>query len=324
VESGAAEAAKEPRKNGANMNPILRQLACLALLPAASAVAQDGALLLETTRCIDRGDEFVVDLVLAPDAPGVVGLQSALSYNGAVLEFIGEEAGDAPFDLPIYFAHDQTFTRIDLAVGLTPPNAPSQGGVVAKRLRFRVRENATACLVQQAVRFRSDKLVRNLLTDSSGTALTPGLTQLPTLNVGAAPTVSVPPDVVQAPPVGSLSISPALGTTTASGCGPNLNITFVRSDGKPNINDPFHRIDSPISITWTATDECGRTDSKVQTVTVDAAFSDFSGDGFVDSADLAVVLAAFAMPGTTGDANGDGVVDGADIAVILSSWSPAP
>jgi hypothetical protein len=306
------------------MNALLRRIACLALLPAASASAQSGALSLETTRCIDRGEEFIVELYLAPGAPGVVGLQSALTYNGAVVEFLGEEPGDAPFDLPIYFAHDQAATKIDLAVGLTPPNSPSGGDVVAKRLRFRVRENATACLAQQVVRFRSDKLVRNLLTDSNGSALTPGLTQLPTLNVGAPPVVSVPPDVVQAPAVGSQSITPALGTTTASGCGPNLNITFVRSDGKPNINDPFHRIDSPISITWTATDECGRTDSKVQTVTVDAEFGDFSADGFVDSADLAVVLAAFAMPGTTGDANGDGVVDGSDIAIILSNWSPAP
>lgn len=306
------------------MNAILRQIACISLLPAASAFAQSGALSLETTRCIDRGEEFIVELYLAPGAPGVVGLQSALTYNGAVVEFLGEEPGDAPFDLPIYFAHDQVATKIDLAVGLTPPNSPSAGDVVAKRLRFRVRADATACLAQQAVRFRSDKLVRNLLTDSNGSALTPGLTQLPTLNVGAAPTVFVPPDVIEAPPVGTMSITPNLGTTTASGCGPNLSISFVRSDGKLLITDPFDRIDSPVAITWTATDECGRTDTKIQTVTVDVAFGDFSADGFVDSADLAVVLAAFAMPGTTGDANGDGVVDGADIAVILSNWSPAP
>lgn len=306
------------------MNALLRHIACLSLLPAASALGQSGALSLETSRCVDRGEEFVVEVYLAPGAPDVVGLQSALSYNGAVVEFLGEEPGDPPFDLPIYFAHDPVNARIDLAVGLTPPNTPSEGDVVAKRLRFRVRANATACLSQQAVRFRNDKLVRNLLTDSSGSALTPGLTQLPTLNVGAAPTVFVPPDVVQAPPVGSMSITPALGTTTASGCGPNLGISFVRSDGKPSITAPFDRIDSPISITWTATDECGRTDSKIQTVTVDVAFGDFSADGFVDSADLAIVLAAFGAAGTTGDANGDGVVDGADIAIVLSNWSPAP
>ena len=64
--------------------------------------------------------------------------------------------------------------------------------------------------------------------------------------------------------------------------------------------------------------------AEVQTVTVDVAFGDFSADGFVDSADLAIVLAAFGAAGTTGDANGDGVVDGADIAIVLGNWSPAP
>ena len=99
------------------MNAILRRIACLSLLPAATAFGQSGALSLETTRCIDRGEEFIVELYLAPGAPGVVGLQSALTYNGAVVEFLGEEPGDAPFDLPIYFAHDQVATKIDLAVG---------------------------------------------------------------------------------------------------------------------------------------------------------------------------------------------------------------
>jgi hypothetical protein len=304
------------------MNPMNRLLALAALAHAPAAFAQTGGLALESSRCADRGDEIVVALYLAPDAPDVVGLQTALKYNNTVLEFLGEEAGDAPFDLPIYFSHNPNAGNIDLAVGLTPPNVPSGGDVVAKRLRFRVRETTTACLVSNAVRFRDDKIVRNLLTDSTGTAITPGLTQLPTLNVGAAPTIFVPPDISEAPPVDTMSISPVIGTTTASGCGPNLNITFTRSDGKLNITDPFDRIDSPIAITWTATDECGRTDSAVQTVVVDITFGDFSADGFVDSADLAVVLAAFGVPGSVGDANGDGLVDGADIAIILSNWSP--
>ena len=50
--------------------------------------------------------------------------------------------------------------------------------------------------------------------------------------------------------------------------------------------------------------------------------ADLNGDGEVDGADLALVLAAWGQPclGCAADVNGDGEVNGADLALILAGW----
>ncbi|MCP4892332.1 MAG: hypothetical protein GY911_00770, partial [Actinomycetales bacterium] len=50
--------------------------------------------------------------------------------------------------------------------------------------------------------------------------------------------------------------------------------------------------------------------------------ADLNGDGEVNGADLALVLAAWGQPclGCAADINGDGVVNGADLALILAGW----
>ena len=48
---------------------------------------------------------------------------------------------------------------------------------------------------------------------------------------------------------------------------------------------------------------------------------DLTGDGGVDGADLANLLAQWGTDGAA-DFNGDGVVNGADLAQLLASWSP--
>lgn len=48
---------------------------------------------------------------------------------------------------------------------------------------------------------------------------------------------------------------------------------------------------------------------------------DVNGDGVVNLADLNLVLANFATPGTDGDANGDGVVDLADLNLVLANFA---
>ncbi len=50
---------------------------------------------------------------------------------------------------------------------------------------------------------------------------------------------------------------------------------------------------------------------------------DLNGDGFVDAADLASLLAQWGTAGSA-DFNGDGAVDAADLAALLSNWGPCP
>jgi len=275
---------------------------------------------LVTPRCANVGDEIVVSVKIGPNAPAVVGLQNAIQYDGSVLHFLGEEPGDAPFDLPIYFVHSQASHRIDMAVGITPPNSPSSGNVVAKRLRFLVVGQTLDCTPASLVDFKRDSKIRNLLTDSNGQAITPVLASLNEMNLGSTPIVNAPPSIVAAPPVGSMTLFTSVGVVTASGCGPVLNLSFTRSDGKASIAAGFARVDSPVTITWSVVDECGRTASATQTVTVDVRLGDLSQDGVVDASDLSTVLGAWGTVGTTGDVNGDGVVNASDLALLLGNW----
>jgi len=48
--------------------------------------------------------------------------------------------------------------------------------------------------------------------------------------------------------------------------------------------------------------------------------ADLNGDGRVDAADLAVMLAAWGSTGP-GDLNLNGTVEGADLALLLSGWT---
>ncbi|MFG0274102.1 MAG: hypothetical protein ACF8QF_03500 [Phycisphaerales bacterium] len=49
---------------------------------------------------------------------------------------------------------------------------------------------------------------------------------------------------------------------------------------------------------------------------------DFNGDGFVDGADLGLLLGAWGGSDPVFDASGDGVVDGADLGLLLGAWGP--
>jgi len=55
--------------------------------------------------------------------------------------------------------------------------------------------------------------------------------------------------------------------------------------------------------------------------------ADINGDGVVDAADLALVLAYFATVAECGsreEINRDGLIDGADLALVLAAWGPCP
>jgi hypothetical protein len=47
--------------------------------------------------------------------------------------------------------------------------------------------------------------------------------------------------------------------------------------------------------------------------------ADLNGDGFVNGADLGILLGGWGQPGST-DLNHDGTTNGADLGVMLGSW----
>jgi len=52
--------------------------------------------------------------------------------------------------------------------------------------------------------------------------------------------------------------------------------------------------------------------------------ADIDGDGYVDAADLSLLLGDWGGPETRSDINIDGTVDGADHALLLGAWGSAP
>ncbi|MCH2161039.1 MAG: hypothetical protein MK085_04110 [Phycisphaerales bacterium] len=49
---------------------------------------------------------------------------------------------------------------------------------------------------------------------------------------------------------------------------------------------------------------------------------DLNGDGEVNGADLGLLMANWAIAGSSGDIDGDGDVDGADLGRLLGKWGP--
>ncbi|MDZ4754282.1 MAG: FG-GAP-like repeat-containing protein [Phycisphaerae bacterium] len=70
--------------------------------------------------------------------------------------------------------------------------------------------------------------------------------------------------------------------------------------------------------------EAGIDNFQIESILCGAACpADFTSDGAVDAADLAVLLGVWGTkgaPGITGDLTGDGFVDGADLAALLGAW----
>ncbi len=71
--------------------------------------------------------------------------------------------------------------------------------------------------------------------------------------------------------------------TATDNCDPSPAVTFSRDDGKANLTDPYEAADSPITITWTAEDDCTNAATCTQTVTV-LAYNELVVDIALDGA----------------------------------------
>ncbi|MEC9373537.1 MAG: hypothetical protein VYC34_06820 [Planctomycetota bacterium] len=56
---------------------------------------------------------------------------------------------------------------------------------------------------------------------------------------------------------------------------------------------------------------------------IEPVFADLTGDGFVNAADLATLLAVWGQDFPPADFNEDGVVNAADLATLLAEWTPS-
>lgn len=297
-------------------------MAATASLACASG-ATAGVVRLSAPSCATSGGEIVVDIIVDPEGATVVGLQALLRYDASKLRFVGFEAGDSPYVLPIYNGHVEASAEIDVAVGFDPASGSLASPVaVAKRIRFQVLPSVPACAPAEMVAFRSEPPFETMLTDLGGGAVATTLAALGAVNVAPAPAISGADATTVVPAAGTNCTPDSIVAPTATtACGTAPTLSFVRSDGFTSLTSPVCRLNSPITVTWTATDSCGRQTTVAQVITVPGMTGDFDGDAHVSSHDLSVVLASWGLPGGNGDINGDQTVDGVDLSMLLARWT---
>ena len=294
-----------------------------AAAAGAGAPADAADVRLSAPACATPGTVLEVALVVDPEGASVVGLQALLQFDASALRLLSFEQGDAPYVVPIWSSCDPVAATIDVAVGFDPASGQTQSPVsVAKRIRFEVLPGANACATPGLIGFREDPPFKTLLTTAGGAGVEPDLGSLGPLTIASPPTIADPADLTLTPPPKMDCVAPSLVPPQASSvCGAAPVITFVRSDGATSLLAPLCRMHSPVTVTWTATDACGRAVSVTQMVTVLGIPADLNSDGSVDAYDLAVILGAWGSATGVGDLNGDLAVDGTDLSVLLSRWT---
>jgi len=229
--------------------------------------------------CVAQGEQVVVQVRLtgwAGNCPEMVGGQFLLRYNATKIEFVDASPGDGlnAIAYELYEVVDPQNGTIDYAVGSAPAD-PQHGiteGVLAT-LRFHAL--VQDCTADDLIGFREHEPPTRLI-DADGVyydALhgTLTLADLPLTVVDFTPPVIIcPPDITLATDAGSECNhydDPGVASAQEYICGSEPVASAERSDGQP-IGAPFCVGDSPITITWTAEDECGNRSQCRQVVRV--------------------------------------------------------
>jgi hypothetical protein len=226
---------------------------------------------LNTSVCSTTGTVTVtIDMAAMPDE--IVGGQFFLDFDNSVLTFVSAVPGDAPFTVEVY--ESVGASTIEYAVGVpTPPGTGTSSATKMATLTFTASED---CTVSDLVTWDRDHLPPSRLTNPSGDEYLPTLEDLDDVTIDLTapvfdlacplPAIHVNADAGTRE-AASTTVNPTVPTATDN-CHGSPDITFVRSDSKLNLTDPYEVADSPITITWTATDDCGNFDTCTQTVTV--------------------------------------------------------
>jgi len=284
--------------------------------------------------CYNVDDTVTIEVWMNYAADVIVGGQFSLQYNDAKLQLVSVEpaAAPSPFTEEIYECSivageplpqcEATAGLIDYAVGVPPATPGATGTAQMAVITFIATEQI--CSEHSLLTWWSDGLPIRLGT-AEDTSVYPLLVDLDVVD-DTPPTLTVPPDMSFTVDDGSCSATLDPGYATATDdCTESVDIiiTWVRSDGMPNLSDPYNVADSPITITWQAEDECANGSSGVTTITV-LLWGDLDYDADVDLSDLAQLLSHYGMTTAAsyedGDLDDDSDVDLTDLAALLAVY----
>ncbi len=230
-----------------------------------------GALTLTSDSCNEPGGTLTVEITVSDLDAGqeVVGGQYFLEFNTSVLTYAGITANP---DFPTEILLDTSVPGvIDYSNHIVMGGSAIVEPTWMARIDFTVVSGPDLCDTADLVEFRwHDPPTR--LSDPYGESIELASLDLGVITIdGGAPVLTCPDDIHVSADAGECTANPDPGFATATDtCDPSPVITWVRSDGETSLTDLYDSADSPITITWTATDACGNFSDCVQTITVDA------------------------------------------------------
>ncbi len=258
---------------GAPGDPLRRKLAgtsiVMRVLDAADVVPSHLNLTAWETCPGLSGNQLIVDVDMQQATENVFGGQFWLTYDNTALDFVSAQPGMAPFTREVMASVDEGAGSIFYAVGV--PDGSGSATADGRLARFTFNIASGYCAEAGLVSFTPGTPPTSLTTGDAA-AVIPATADLNTVSGDSVPpALSIPADISVPADAGYCSalIIPGVATATDN-CDAEPAITFVRSDGKPDLLDPYDAADSPITITWSAADACGNMSFAVQTVTVDS------------------------------------------------------
>ena len=263
--------------------------------------------------------EFTVDVNIA-GMIGAVGAQATVAFDPAVVSFVSAAAG-TDFTTLIY-SSTATANKVVFATGIDP--SASAAGIAAGNVaKLTFRTVAPSCSDLDAIVLSTSALTTRI-TDSNGVAL--AFTQADNVSITSlAPftLAAVPANVAVAADAGTVAgaLVSLVAPTATNSCGTGLTVTATRSDSA--LLAAYYPPNLTTTVTYTATDAAGNTDSKNVLVTVanyqllDAAIS-LNGSITGSSTRSVRVIAGSTQLVNVGMTNGSGIASNVQVPIAAS------
>ncbi len=267
----------------------------------------------------DTSREFTVNVNIA-GMIGAVGAQATVAFDPAVVSFVSAAAG-TDFTTLIY-SSTATANKVVFATGIDP--SASAAGIAAGNVaKLTFRTVAPSCSDLDAIVLSTSALTTRI-TDSNGVAL--AFTQADNVSITSlAPftLAAVPANVAVAADAGTVAgaLVSLVAPTAADSCGTPLTVTATRSDSA--LLAAYYPPNLTTTVTYTATDAAGNTDSKNVTVAVanyqllDAAIS-LNGSITGSSTRSVRVIAGSTQLVNVGMTNGSGIASNVQVPIAAS------
>ena len=251
---------------------------------------------------------------------GAVGAQATVAFDPAVVSFVSAAAG-TDFTTLIY-SSTATANKVVFATGIDP--SASAAGIAAGNVaKLTFRTVAPSCSDLDAIVLSTSALTTRI-TDSNGVAL--AFTQADNVSITSlAPftLAAVPANVAVAADAGTVAgaLVSLVAPTATNSCGTGLTVTATRSDSA--LLAAYYPPNLTTTVTYTATDAAGNTDSKNVTVAVanyqllDAAIS-LNGSITGSSTRSVRVIAGSTQLVNVGMTNGSGIASNVQVPIAAS------